>query len=339
MNLRMDQNDLIVEGKGKSWRAHVRGWHRRHAVAPRIKEEIIRSCCNGAHQLLFRGDKEVPLEQHLFILGLKSRPLYSADESIWSSLPFSLNEAPEEAEARFLELATAFSETHMLKNDANANPEAMLYEWRLRDTRSRLRLTQLILYGIHYQATRLDQAGTHDELLRHLFVRSSTTSDQIAVQYALSRRHGEPAPERAVVFEYAPPCGGHLYEKMTDIIDEFESLGLGRFFPDRDEEVLIPFGMLPHYMLGYSELRLLPDGHEDGTSVYTVRYKANPHIAHGDYTLESPKRLTQQQRKLIKKMNDRVALVFHAWEGDAGSWYRIIDSSGKTRDISGTEPT
>ena len=76
--------------------------------------------------------------------------------------------------------------------------------------------------------------------------------------------------------------------------------------------------MLPHYILGYSELRLESATHPNE---YTVVYHPNPSYESGAATLDSPPDLTESQKKLIKDLRGEVIWL---WHGADGQW--LVDA-------------
>lgn len=305
----------------------VAGWRDRHQAHPKIREQIEK--CDGTRfQLLFRGTKKIPYQPELFVLGLKTRPQYSAgDPEMLSKHARSL----AEDESLFDTLITDFVKSPMMAKKQKCSVAALKSIYATFDERQRVRLAQLLLYGLHYQNTRQEVAKWRD----YLFVLSATTKPDVAVRFALGHRRKEPVPQSAFVIEYGPPCGGHCFERMICILDEFKELDLGEWFPDQDTEVLIPFGMLPHYVLGYSKLHR-PQC-DAGESVYSVEYVPNPAFSKEGCSLENPKDLDAEQAKKRDELNGQIAWAYHRWTGTDSEWF-VLKCGQEEQDISGTGP-
>lgn len=320
-----NDSDLTVTINKQAVR--VAGWHDRHQAHPQIREQI-EKCDGTRYQLLFRGMKKIPYQPELFVLGLKTRPQYSAGD------PETLTRHARTLagdELTFDTLVTDFVESPMMAKKAMCSVAALKSLYNECDERRRVRLAQLLLYGLQYQNTRQEVAKWRN----YLFVLSATTTPDVAVRYALGHRHKEPSPDTAFVIEYAPPCGGHCFERMTGILDEFKELNLGEWFPDRDAEVLIPFGMLPHYVLGYSKLHR-PNG-DGGDGPYFVEYVPNPAFLEDGCSLENPKDLDAEQAKKRDELNGQIAWAYHRWTGTDGEWF-VLKCGQEEQDISGTGP-
>jgi hypothetical protein len=133
------------------------------------------------------------------------------------------------------------------------------------------------------------------------------------------------------VIKYAPSCHQFLYERLTEIIAEFDELHLARLYPDRDSEVFVPYGLLPHYILGYSHLKRRE--RRGSIDIYAVEYIANPKFASGAASLDRPPDLDAEQCELIESLGHDIAWGYHT----GSDWDRIRHSSGEI-DISGTGP-
>lgn len=305
----------------------VAGWHDRHQAHPKIREQI-EKCDGTRYQLLFRGMKEIPFQSELFVLGLKTRPQYSAGNP--DKLSKHARSLAEE-ESLFDSLIIDFVKSPMMAKKQECSVAALKSIYATCDERRRVRLAQLLLYGLHYQNTRQEVAKWRD----YLFVLSATTKPEVAVKFALSHRRKEPVPSNAFVVEYAPPTKGHYFEAMHAVLKEFESLELGTWFADQDSEVMIPFGMLPHYVLGYSAFRR-KDQDNDVFS-YHVEYYPNPAFSEEGHSLENPKDLDESQDKVRKEINDQIAWAYHRWTGTEGEWF-VLKCGQEEQDISGTGP-
>lgn len=272
--------------------------------------------------------KDIPYEPELFVLGLKSRPQYAAGD------PEMLTRharALAQTDATFERLSEDFVRSPMMKKQTDCTNKQLRSLWQKSNERTRVRLAQLLLYGLQYQNSKQALNDWRD----YLFVLSATTNESVAIGYALSHKKKETPPKQAFIIEYAPPCAGHCFERMTAVLEEFASLKLGEFFPDKDSEVLIPFGMLPHYVLGYTRLDLVDQTVNPPT--YNATYTANPALAHEGYTLTNPKDLSTAQAEKAQELNGHIAWSYHMWSGDGGEWFKLVGPKA-TQDISGASP-
>lgn len=318
-----DSADIEVQVNGAPVR--VIGWGVRHAACPTIREQF-RLCDGKRFRLLFRGVKELPHADNYFIIGHKTRPLYFAGQL--STLEHHARKLASER-VLFERLVADFAASRMgSRLDEDVGPKLLNAYERAPEVRPRIRLAQLLLYGLQYQNNRPEVEEWRD----YLFVLSASTSPDVAVRYALGHRLAESLPDSAIVIEYAPPCSGHCFERMTDVLSEFAALDLGEWYPDRDNEVLIPCGMLPHFLLGYSTLTRHATARE-----YAVHYTPNPVYANGGASLECPPNLDAQQSKLMRELNGQVAWTLHVWSDSVGEWCWLHGPNGP-QDISGSGP-
>lgn len=326
-NYTAPQNDCDLSVTINERPIRVVGWHDRHQDHAKIRQQIDK--CDGTKfQLLFRGMKKIPYEPELFVLGLKAKPMYATGNP--EALTRHARNLAADAKT-FARLAEAFAASPMMTKHSKCSTQALMNWYESSQERPRVRLAQLLLYGLQYQNTRQGIAGWRD----YLFVLSATTTPDVAVRYALGHRHNESAPDCAVVIEYAPPCGGHCFEMMNDILEEFHELKLGEWFPDRDSEVLIPFAMLPHYVLGYAKLSRASTNQCEGS--YSVKYVPNPAFATEGFSLDNPKDLDAEQERKRKELNGQIAWAYHRWTGISGEWF-VLKTDGGDHDIKGAGP-
>lgn len=318
-----------VEITFRKTRFAIAQWRNRHDHHPAICRQIDDHCDGKQHQLVFRGMKEIPYEPELFVLGLKSRPHYAAGDP---DMLTNHARALAKTDATFKHLSEAFVRSPMMKKQTVCTIERLMSLWQNANERTRIRLAQLLLYGLQYQNSQQALKDWRD----YLFVLSSTTKEAVAIGYGLSHKKNEAPPRRAFIIEYAAPCAGHCFERMSTVLEEFASLELGAFFRDWDSEVLIPFGMLPHYVLGYTRLDLVDQSVKPPT--YNATYMANPALAHEGYTLTNPKNLSTAQADKARELNGRIAWAYHMWTGDGGEWFKLVGPSA-TQDISGASPS
>jgi hypothetical protein len=188
-------------------------------------------------------------------------------------------------ESLFKDIATAFVSSPMAQK-AKACPSVneLAEFYRTGSCAYRGDLSQTLLEGLHYQNYQIQ------EWRDYLFLLSCSTSDEVALQYALHH-----LPKRAFVLDYAPPCDSGLYKNADAMIKELRDLRLSFVYRNRDEEYFIWFAMLPHYLLGVSELQ------STGRFAYGMKYIANPWYEERGATLADPPNLEEAQRGLISR--------------------------------------
>jgi hypothetical protein len=110
---------------------------------------------------MFRGEKELPQRENLFIIGRKSRPLYfGEDPSHLSQNARMLSETPK----LFEQLVKDFCSSPMAQKFGY--PSAKKIE-RMRMSLPgcrAVRFTQLLLYALHYQNYKPSLSGWRDYL-------------------------------------------------------------------------------------------------------------------------------------------------------------------------------
>ena len=312
-----------VRDESRNVHAKIIGWRERRSEFPAICTQICK-CDSVGHKLMFRGEKELKYRPELFTIGLKARPLYYGGDP--QRLSRNANALAKDS-TKFEELAIAFAESPMVKRLGGPTASGLVQLRKQCPPNRRMRLSQLLLYGLHWQNSHPELDAWRD----HLFVRACTLDERIALAYALSRRPSEPSPEEAYVVEYAPPCSQGHFENLNTVLAEFDNFNgmqLCSHYPDRDTEVLVPYALLPHYILGYSHLRLLDT--TDDVAEYRCEYVPNPAFTCDGATLEQPKDLTVAQTEAMRRLEDQLAWAFHMWTDDGGMWFKI---EHKTDDI------
>lgn len=289
--------------------AMLSGWTNRHKAFPAIVQQFQLGRRSPDAALMFRGDKQTP-HHNVFLFGIKSRPaLY---EGNIESLRFEVSKVADD-EVRFSQLLEAFCSSEMAGNvEVAPLRDRIMVEYRRSGRPRRVRLSQILALAIQYQNSRAAMRPWRDLL----FLVSCSRRDEVAARYALGHRPAEDFPEVAYVYEYAPPAADSLHEPAVEALRDFEELGLQNVFPDRDDEVFVKMAMLPHYILGYSELRRIST--DRVYAVYSVNYHPHPTYACGKATFENPPRLTQRQKALIDETKGQVAWLW--WDRQTGGW-------------------
>jgi hypothetical protein len=228
---------------------------------------------------------------------------------------------------KFGELLSEFLRSPMAKKHCHADATVIQQKFDASDDRARFRLSQLLLYALQYQNRQESVTAWRDKLL----VLSASMDDQRALYYALRDDDQNCPVERAYVIEYAPPAQGEWIERVNEIIREFNDLGLGEMYPDRDREAFIPFAMAPQYVLGYSELEL--QSVEAAIPTYGTNFHGNPNFKDPSVTLKTPPDLTDDQLDALTRLREQMPFVWRTWFG----WTHISSRSG-TIDISAPVP-
>jgi hypothetical protein len=295
--MRSDQTSLeILEREMRN-----NGWNERMSAYPNIQDQVALARRGKAFLLLFRGQEESPpRREDLFVIGQKSCPAYYDGNT--EQLQFNFRDIAAK-ENMFRRLADEFAASPMCQEDVRA--EDLLQRYRLASFEGRGRLGQVLVYGLQYQICR---PGVR-KWRKYLFVISCSTEEDVAIKYALRN-----LPTTAYVLEYAPPFGEGLFRRVSEVLNEFQGLGIERAYPDRDREVFVHYGMLPHYLLGYS---VLQRSRTEG--IYETTYVPNPWYAERRKTLLDPPDLTMIQMPLIEATHNEIAWIFHH-----GGNYRTI---------------
>jgi hypothetical protein len=200
----------------------------------------------------------------------------------------------------------------MAKLDRLAS-ERLMREYDESSEKKRRRLAELLLLGLQYQ----NYQQSVEQWRELLFLISCSRDDTIALRYALWFKKPDCPPQRAFIYDYAPPSNDSLHEPASAMLREFEDLGLHRAFPDKDKEFFVKMAMLPHYILGYAELRRI-DLRE-----YETKYHPSPHYADGGHTLDHPPKLTSKQLRLMNETKGKVAWLW--WIREEDTW--IVDAN------------
>lgn len=300
---------VAVGPKRRQQSVRIRGWSTRYINYPAITTQVQQYCDAGSHTMIFRGTKEIPFQHKLFAIGLKSLPMFYASGLGQKSDAVALTRDRKQFET----LVQAYLSSPMSKAQRHrSTPEAFLASFERLTFRQRVRLSQLLLYGIQYQNQRPDVANWR----KKLYMLSASLLHTVALKYAVWPLPSGELSDQAFVVEYAPPTNGGCYERVSSISEEFEKLSLGKLYKDRDTEVFVPFAMLPHYVLGYSILRRLA---VDDMPTYEVsEYRANPTICNQGYSLDRPKDLHEEQVRFLDECAATVALAY--FDCDAKEW-------------------
>lgn len=145
--------DLPVRDKSRNVDAVVRGWKTRHKQCPKIREQIDSYCDGKQHLLMYRGDKKIPYQDKLFVIGRKAPVCYGPEnaETFKKHAVFMVD-----CEAKMKELVDAFCATPMARGGTGAGADDIPERWSASDRRARFRLAQLLLHGIEHSNSRLD---------------------------------------------------------------------------------------------------------------------------------------------------------------------------------------
>lgn len=293
------------------------GWETRHKDHPCIREQIQYARTSSDFLLLFRGDKKIAYKESVFGIGVKALPLlYHGEPEKLQYTARDLAETPD----TFKKLAKAYICTPMGKQ-GNAGIDTLMRFYGNMLRGERFILSQLLIYGLHFQ----NYVNEAKELKDYLMVVSATVDESVAKKYALYE-----APDKAYILEFALPTNGVLYSAVKTVIDLAKKYGL-HFEPNNDKEIFVMYGILPHYLLGYTELR---KKEHNGRIAYDAIFVPNPHYHDGKCTLQSPPVLTGVQEELRKLTEGELAWVFH----DGDEWFELRHM-GAAKDISPPDDT
>lgn len=257
---------------------------------------------------MFRGQQDPPRrKEQLFLIGQKAQPAYHDGDT--ERLTFTFR-AIGEKEDLFHKLARDFVASPM--HQGRPTFDELMAQYRRTTVPERVRLGQLLIYGLQYQNCRREVSRWR----RYMFVVSATMCDRVALNYALAR-----LPAAGYVLEYAPPCHGSFYSRVSDVVRGFEDIRLGYIYPDRDSEVFVKYAMFPHYLLGYSLVhKVVGEG-----PVYETVYVPNPWYDERGATLRTPPDLSAEQRELMEETRREVAWMFH----DGQDWRSMCRPEGE----------
>lgn len=290
----------------------VEGWTTRYDGHGLMAGAATAASASPRHTLLFRGQKEIKYIDDIFLIGQKARPLYQASDR--SRLERRLNTIATDR-TWFGQLAGAYLGSKVGQGCKVAFGELMT-QFDIRSPDERVLLAQLLLEALQYRNCQLAGREWRD----YLFLLSATTNAERAAMYALQNN-----PKRAFVLEYAPPRGRNLARSVKDFKEEYAALGFGETFPDEDEEYMIRYAMLPHFLLGYTRL----DRHGRATPFsYAATYVSNPAYASGAATLDNPPDLNDEQEDVMRRTLPHLAWVFNFEAGAISGWGQIRTPDG-----------
>ncbi len=299
-----------VHNRDGSLLATVEGWADRYDAHRSIAAVAAAASVSPRHTLLYRGQKKIDFSENVFKIGQKARPLYHLGDR--TKLERRLSTMATDR-AWFGRLVAAFVDSRVGQGSC-ATSEELLKHFDTRGEPDRILLAQVLLEALQYRNCQL----TGKEWRGHLFLLSATTRAERAALYALQN-----TPKKAFVLEYAPPHGRNLARSVKDFIAEYSALGLGDTFPDEDNEYMIRYAMLPHFLLGYTRLDL--QGRHP-SNIYRATYVPNPVYADGSATLESPPDLNAAQSEVLRNTLPHLAWVVN-YAGCRG-WGQIQTEAG-----------
>lgn len=292
--------------------ATVEGWHQRYADHPMIAKQAAAASVSPNHTLLYRGQKKIDHIEGVFTIGQKARPLYHLGDR--TKLERRLSTMATDR-AWFGQLAGAFLGSRVGGESAVTFGQ-LLERFDARGETDRILLTQVLLEALQYRNCQLTGKQWRD----YLFLLSATTNAERAAMYALQNN-----PKTAYVLDYVPPHGRNLARSVTHFHSEYAALGLGETFPDEDNEYLIRYAMLPHFLLGYTRLDRQGKG---PPCSYRATYVPNPVYADGTATLDNPPELNAAQEGVFRKTLPDIAWVVN-YDGQARSgWGQIHTPDG-----------
>jgi len=301
-----------IHKRDKSILAIVQGWDVRYAAYPRIAEQAIAARESQGHVFLYRGQKNIDHIDDVFTIGQKARPLYHfGDLSKLDRRPSTM----ATDRVRFGQLVGAFLGSK-LGESTSSTFEKLMERFDARDEEDRVLLAQVLLESLQYRNGQL----TGREWRDYLFLLSASTNAERAAMYALQNH-----PRKAFVLEYAPPHGRNLARSVKHFRTEYSELGLGDSLLDEDDEYMIRYAMLPHFLLGYT--RLDRRGKAAPHS-YLATYFPNPVYADGTATLDSPPDLDAAQEEVAQRTLRHIAWVFNLDDGARSGWKQIQTREG-----------
>ena len=278
---------------------YVCGWANRHDACPNVKRQLQSAKSSPDRFLLmYRGDGDPLYLDNLFVMGQKARPLYHQGDL--GQLKYTPRTLAEDVES-FREIALAYVESPLGQSN-HLTPDSLVKKYEALELQGRFWLSQGLIEGLQYQNCKSTVRRWRDLL----FVISCSTSDEVALRYALGYRPSDEPPREAFVFEYAPPVDNGYYRRVPETIQQFRQLELGWLYPDGDSEVFAWYGMMPHYILGYATLTRDPRKQ----ARYTVRYTPNPAYEERGATLEEPPEMMAEQLALMRETEKYVAWVW-----------------------------
>lgn len=292
--------------------ATVEGWEKRYAAHARVAAQVVAASTSSGHTLLYRGQKAIDHIEDVFTIGQKARPLYHLGNRTKLERRLSTMAADT---AWFGQLAGAFLGSRVGEKSAMTF-ESLLEHFETRSQSARILLAQVLLEALQYRNCQL----TGKEWRDYLFMLSATTNAERAAMYALQNN-----PRKAYVLEYVPPRNRNLARSVKDFMSEYSALGLGDTFPDEDDEYMIRYAVLPHFLLGYTRLD------RQGKSppyFYRATYVPNPVYASGTATLDKPPDLNAAQEKVFQGTLSDIAWVVNHEAGARSGWGQIHTPTG-----------
>lgn len=320
----MTNSRLIDSADLDKWEVHKRdnallatvcGWNTRYANYPRIATQAAKALAGQSHRLLYRGQKSIDHIDSVFTIGQKARPLYHKGDL--AKLKRRLSKLAANR-TQFGELVGAFLGSGV-GNQSTLTFEELLRNFDRSNETTRVVMAQILLEALQYRNCKL----TGKEWRDYLFLLSASTNPKRAAMYALQRN-----PKEAFILEYAPPIGRNLARSVKHFRTEYSALGLGETPTDDDEEYFIRYGMLPHFLLGYT--RFVRVGTEAPYS-YIATFVPNPVYANGSSTLDRPPNLDAAQEAVFRETLPSIAWVFNRADGELAGWTHM-------QSIGGTEP-
>lgn len=301
-----------VHKRDRSVLATVEGWHQRYADHTRVAEQATAASVSTNHTLLYRGQKKIDHIDDVFMIGQKARPLYHLGDR--TKLERRLSRMATDR-VWFGQLAGAFMGSRVGEK-GTVTCEQLLERFDTREKPDRILLAQVLLEALQYRNCQLKGKEWRD----FLFLLSATTNAERAAMYGLQND-----PKRAFVLEYVPPHGRNLARSVKHFRAEYAALGLGDTFPDDDNEYLIRYAMLPHFLLGYTRLDRQGKGPPYS---YRATYVPNPVYVNGSATLDNPPHLNDAQEEVFRKTLPDIAWVFNHADGAGSGWGQIQTAEG-----------
>lgn len=303
---RTDGNDILV-ARGNRQSVRVRDWHLRYDRFPRIADIANRAVHDPTVELLYRGQRDLKFIERVFLIGNKANPLYHRGDI--SFLNYRISEIARVGLV-FRDLAQTFLATR-LGRDSNSTVEGLQATYDRMSHDERLRLAQVLIDALQYQNLKPEVARWR----QYVTLLSASSRDAVALFYATYA-----IPRTCLVVEYMPPLNRGLFRPVPEFIAEFRDCGLGAAYADRDSESFIPYAMLPHYIIGYSKLRLV----DRANRVYETAYFPSPHYDPGAADIGAPPNLTDLQQATIQATRQGLSWVWHG----GGQWLSIDTPNG-----------
>lgn len=280
--------------------ANILGWENRFSTCSRIAELLDRGDETEGFRLVYRGDQNCPpLLTDLFTAGMCSRA--QNNEGKTEKLKFNVSLVSGRKKLFFV-LLKKYLKTAMALKYPGESLEQSLQRFDKSQKEDRYEMTQLLLDAMQYQNCKQEVR----EFREYLLSISASTSSSIAAKYAIKQQ-----PSTAYIFEYYPPDNPRFLSTIKQNRQRFSEFGFGQMYPDRDDEILLRYSILPHYLIGYAQLNRT----STTPLTYSCTYNPNPHYANGTATLKNPPDLNAQQQKLFDETNPSTAWVVFKGDG------------------------